>query len=83
MAIPFPYAKDNHQYYNAEFYEKNKSCWLMMEKDNDENSLKDLIIKIFEDQNEYFSKKNNLSLLHKENMWEKNKSKLIELINEN
>ena len=83
MAIPFPYAKDNHQYYNAEFYEKNKSCWIMMQKDNDENSLKDLIIKIFEDQNEYFSKKNNLSLLNKENMWEKNKSKLIELINEN
>ena len=83
MAIPFPYAKDNHQYYNAEFYEKNKSCWLMIQKDNDENSLKDLIIKIFEDQNEYFSKKNNLSLLNKENMWEKNKSKLIELINEN
>ena len=83
MAIPFPYAKDNHQYYNAEFYEKNKSCWLMIQKDNDENSLKDLIIKIFEDQNEYFSKKNNLILLNKENSWEKNKSKLIELINEN
>ena len=83
VAIPYPYAKDNHQYYNAEFYEKNKSCWLMIQKDNDENSLKDLIIKIFEDQNEYFSKKNNLSLLNKENMWEKNKSKLIELINEN
>ena len=83
VAIPFPYAKDNHQYYNAEFYEKNKSCWLMIQKDNDENSLKDLIIKIFEDENEYFSKKNNLSQLHKENMWEKNKSKLIELINEN
>ena len=28
-------------------------------------------------------KKNNLSLLNKENIWEKNKSKLIELINEN
>ena len=83
VAIPYPYAKDNHQYYNAEFYEKNKSCWLMIQKDNDENSLTDLIIKIFEDQNEYFSKKNNLSLLNKENMWEKNKSKLIELINEN
>ena len=55
----------------------------MIQKDNDENSLKDLIIKIFEDQNEYFSKKNNLILLNKENSWEKNKSKLIELINEN
>ena len=24
IAIPFPYAKDNHQYYNAKFYEKKK-----------------------------------------------------------
>ena len=83
VAIPFPYAKDNHQYYNAEFYEKNKSCWLMIQKDIDENSFKDLMIKIFENQSEYISKKKNLFLLTQENTWEKNKSKLIELINEN
>ena len=83
VAIPYPYAKDNHQYYNAEFYEKNKSCWLMMQKDIDENNFTDLMIKIFQDQNEYSSKKNNLIKLNKENTWEKNKSKLIELINEN
>ena len=83
LAIPFPYAKDDHQYYNAEFYEKNKSCWLIMQKDIDENNFIDLTTKIFEDQNEYFSKKNNLIQLTKENTWEKNKSKLIELINEN
>ena len=41
------------------------------------------MIKIFQDQNDYFSKKNNLIKLNKENTWEKNKSKLIELINEN
>ena len=83
VAIPYPYAKDNHQYYNAEFYEKNKSCWLIMQKDIDENNFTDLMIKIFKDQNEYSSKKNNLIKLNKENTWEKNKSKLIELINEN
>jgi UDP-N-acetylglucosamine--N-acetylmuramyl-(pentapeptide) pyrophosphoryl-undecaprenol N-acetylglucosamine transferase len=83
VAIPYPYAKDNHQYYNAEFYEKNKSCWLIMQKDIDENNFTDLMIKIFQDQNEYSSKKNNLIKLNKENTWEKNKSKLIELINEN
>ena len=83
VAIPYPYAKDNHQYYNAEFYEKNKSCWLIMQKDIDENNFTDLMVKIFQDQNEYFSKKNNLIKLNKENTWEKNKSKLIELINEN
>ena len=54
-----------------------------MQKDIDENNFTDLMIKIFQDQNEYFSKKNNLIKLNKENTWEKNKSKLIELINEN
>jgi hypothetical protein len=54
-----------------------------MQKDIDENNFIDLITKIFEDRNEYFSKKNNLIQLTKENTWEKNKSKLIELINEN
>ena len=83
VAIPFPYAKDNHQYYNAEFYEKKKCCWLIMQKDIDEKSLINLMQKIFEDQNEYYTKKNNLIKLSKENTWEKNKSKLIELINEN
>ncbi len=83
VAIPFPYAKDDHQYYNAEFYEKKKSCWLIMQKDIDEKSFKDLMIKIFENQNDYLSKKNNLIQLNKENTWEKNKFKLIELLNEN
>ena len=83
VAIPFPYAKDDHQYYNAKFYEKKKSCWLIMQKDIDEESFKDLIIKIFVDKNEYISKKNNLIQVNKENTWEKNKFKLIELLNEN
>ena len=83
VAIPFPYAKDDHQYYNAKFYEKNKSCWLIMQKDFDESSFVNLVTKIFEDQNEYNSKKNNLIKLNKDNTWENNKSKLIELINEN
>ena len=54
-----------------------------MQKDIDEESFKDLIIKIFVDKNEYISKKNNLIQLNKENTWEKNKYKLIELLNEN
>tara|TARA_A100001011_G_scaffold203781_1_gene212078 strand:+ start:500 stop:1576 length:1077 start_codon:yes stop_codon:yes gene_type:complete len=83
VAIPFPYAKDNHQYYNAEFYKKNKCCWLIMQKDIDENKFIHMMIKIFEDKNEYFSVKKKLIKLTEENSWEKNKLKLIELINEN
>ena len=83
LAIPFPYAKDNHQYYNAEFYEKNQCCWLIMQKDIKENNFTALLTKIFKNQNEYFIKKKNLIQLTKENTWEKNKSQLIALINEN
>ena len=57
VAIPFPYAKDNHQYYNAEYYYKNDSCWLIMQKDINEKKFMDLLNKIFRDNNEYFSKK--------------------------
>ena len=83
IAIPFPYAKDDHQYYNAEFYEKKKCCWLIKQQDINENNFINLLTNIFENQNEYFSKKNNLIQLTKEDTWEKNKVKLTKLINEN
>ena len=83
VAIPFPYAKDNHQHYNAEFYEKKQCCWLIMQKDVNENNFTNLLTNIFENQNEYFSKKNNLIRLTKDDTWKKNKDKLVKLINEN
>ena len=54
VAIPFPYAKDNHQYFNAKFFEKNKCCWLIMQNHINDDNFIDLMTKIFEDQNEYF-----------------------------
>ena len=83
VAIPFPYAKDNHQFYNAQFYEKNKCCWLITQKNINENNFIDLMTKIIEDPNEYIYKKKKLIELTKENTWEKNKRKLIDLVNEN
>ena len=83
VAIPFPYAKDNHQFYNAQFYEKNKCCWLITQKNINENNFIDLMTKIIEDPNEYIYKKKKLIELTKENTWEKNKLKLIDLVNEN
>ena len=32
IGIPFPFAKDNHQFYNAKFYEENDCCWLYKQK---------------------------------------------------
>ena len=63
-----------------------KACNLkkiVVEKDVNEKNFTDLLSKILVDQNEYFSKKNNLAKLTKENTWELNKSKLTKLLNEN
>ena len=54
-----------------------------MQKDISENNFIDLLIKIFENKDDYYSKKNNLIKLTKQNTWEENKSKLNELLNEN
>ncbi len=83
IAIPYPYAKDNHQYYNAEFYKKKNCCWLIMQKEIKEISFLNLLNNLFNDNSEYISKKNNLFKLTKENTWEKNKDKLTKLINGN
>ena len=32
IAVPFPHAKDNHQFFNAEFYEKKQCCWIIKQK---------------------------------------------------
>ena len=83
VAIPYPYAKDDHQYYNAQLYEKNECCWLIKQRDINENNLLALLAKIFENEIDYFYKKKNLIHLTKENTWEKNKINLIKLLNEN
>ena len=83
VAIPFPYAKDNHQFYNAEFYEKKKCCWIIMQKDINESNFINLLSSILKNQKEYFLKKNNLIQLTKEDTWRKNKESLTKLINEN
>ena len=54
-----------------------------MQKDVNENNFTNLLTNIFENQNEYFSKKNNLIRLTKDDTWKKNKDKLVKLINEN
>ena len=62
--------------------ENSKTLSIIIPVFNEINFL-NLLNKIFNDQNEYFSKKNNLIELSRENTWEINKSKLIELLNEN
>lgn len=83
LAIPFPYAKDNHQYYNAkEYYDKNL-CWLINENNFDINQLLTLISNLIVKKEELLFKKINMKKFSYENTWSNIDQKLIGLINEN
>ena len=66
IAIPYPFAKDDHQSQNAIYYEKKGCCWILNQKNLNFNTLKKLLNNILN---------NNVELsLKRENMF-KNESK--------
>ena len=83
VAIPFPFAKDDHQYFNAKFYESVNSCWLIRQDSLEINSFVDLIFNLFTEKKDYFNKKDNLEKICDENTWNNVNKKLLDLINEN
>ncbi len=83
LAIPLPTAKDNHQFENANFYEKKNCCWILNQKDFDSHRLKEILTEIIENKSDYFEKKNNLKNLNYQNHWNNINQKIIEIINEN
>ena len=83
IAIPFPYAKDNHQYYNAKLYESTGSCWLIQQNNFNNNYFTNLITRLFHEKVEYFNKKENLKKNYNQNTWNNVNKKLLDLINEN
>ena len=57
IAIPLPLAKDNHQFENASFYEKQGCNWTLIQDELNENNLTNKLINIVENQEEYLHKK--------------------------
>ena len=82
IAIPFPFARDDHQFYNAKYYEKKNCCWLVPQNDFDIIKIENLILSIFKEKIEYFDKKKNLKEISNQNTWNNINKKLIGLINE-
>ncbi len=85
IAIPFPSAKDNHQYYNAKYYEDKNCCWILKQKDIelDIHKFTIFIKKILDEKNDYFEKKENLNKISYQNTWNNINQRLISLVNEN
>lgn len=50
ILIPFPYAADNHQEYNARALEKKGAAIVIVEKDLTEQMLKDTVVKLLSDK---------------------------------
>ncbi len=83
IAIPYPYAKDNHQYENAIFYKKQNCCWILEQKTITDQILSNKLIQIIENKDEYLEKKKNMKNFSYQNTWNKINEKIIQTINEN
>jgi len=60
VAIPYPFAKDNHQHQNAMYYKKKGCCWMLEQKNLSFNSLKEILIKILDNNAELSLKRKNM-----------------------
>ena len=83
ISIPFPYATDNHQFFNAKRYYDLNCCWILEEKNFNSGDIYKIINQIMVNKNEYFEKKNNLMKLNENKTWENINRKLIKYFNEN
>ena len=83
IAVPFPFAKDNHQFFNAKYYFDKNCCWIIEQKEFKSAKILNLFSKITKDEKSYNEKKENLSKFSYQNTWNDINQKLTDLINEN
>ncbi len=83
LAIPYPFAKDDHQFQNALFYKNKNCCWVLKQDDLTDDTLESNLINIIQDKDDYLSKKNNMRNFSCKNTWNNTNEKLISVINEN
>ena len=83
LAIPYPFAKDDHQFQNALFYKNKNCCWILKQDDLTEDILENNLINIIQNKDDYLSKKNSMRTFSCKNTWNNTNEKLISVINEN
>ena len=83
LAIPYTFAKDNHQYENALFYKNKNCCWMLKEEELINDNLTSSLVNIIENKDEYLNKKKNMQKFSYQNTWININEKLINTINEN
>ena len=80
LAIPFPFAKDDHQFFNAKHYVKKKLCWLIKESEFKNKFLYKFIINLIKNKKILMQMKKNMNKIHNTYDWESNSNLLKKLI---
>ena len=83
LAIPYPSAKDDHQFQNALFYKNKNCCWILRQDEINEEVLENNLINIIQNKVDYLSKKKSMKNFSCKNTWNNTNQKLISVINEN
>ena len=83
VAIPLPSSKDNHQYENAKYYKEQGCCWIIDQKNFDEQKFENFLLELVNKSQDYLTKKNNLQKLNYLNTWNNVNQKILDIINEN
>ena len=83
VAIPLPSSKDNHQYENAKYYKEQGCCWIIDQKNFDEQKFEKFLLELTKKSQDYMTKKNNLKKLNYQNTWNNVNQKILKIINEN
>ena len=83
IAIPLPFAKDNHQFENAVFYKSQGCCWMLNQNELNKNNLSNKLINMIENKDDYLKKKKNMKNFSYQNTWNNINQKIITIINEN
>ena len=80
LAIPYPFAKDDHQFYNAKYYVKKNLGWLIRETNVKKNFLYKFVTNLIKNKKIIFQKKKNMHIFHKKYDWAKNSNLINKLI---
>ena len=83
LAIPYPLAKDDHQYENALFYKNKNCCWILKQDEINAEVLSNKLMQIIENKDDYSEKKMNMKNFSYQNSWNNINEKIIQTINEN
>ena len=80
LAIPYPFAKDDHQYYNAKYYVRKNLGWLVRENKIKDNFLYKFIRNLIKNKKLLFQKRKNMKKFFKKYDWQRNSNELNNLI---